>query len=124
MVGQRLVRTLCPDSRKEILLEGLIKEKIEKEIESIPMALRKEIKIPDEVYQGLPSASCPQGAKGRQGVFEILKKTPGLENIILTNPVEQEIVKEARKQGMLTMREDGLIKLLKGTIGIDDFNQL
>jgi type IV pilus assembly protein PilB len=123
-IAQRLVRTLCSDSRKEIPVLGPVKERVEKEMVDIPATIKRAIKIPEKIYQGLPSASCPQAARGRTGVFEILKRTPELENIILTNPVEAEIMKEGRRQGMLTMREEGLLKLFKGTIGFEELDKL
>jgi len=123
-IGQRLVRTLCPDSRKSIPVEGSVKERIERELADFPPEIKKAIKIPGQIYQGIPSPSCPQGAKGRAGVFEILAKTPELENIILSNPVEPEIFKEARRQRMLTMREDALLKVFAGTVGIEELNKL
>lgn len=123
-IAQRLVRTLCPDSRKEIPVAGAVKERIEKEMMDIPLEIKKNFKIPDKIYQGIPSAVCPQGAKGRIGVFEILRKTPELENIILTNPAEPEIMKEARRQNMFTIREEGLSKLFNGVIGFEEFTKL
>ena len=123
-IGQRLVRTLCPKSRKEIPIVGNIKERVDDELKEMPEPLRKEVKIPDKIYQGVPSTECPQGSKGRIGAFEVLQMTSGLENIILTNPVEPEIFKEARSQGMLTMKEDALLKVFKGTIGLEELNKL
>lgn len=123
-IAQRLVRTLCPDSRKEIPVTGAVKERIEKEMIDIPLEIKKNFKIPDKIYQGIPSAACPQGARGRIGVFEILRKTPELENIILTNPADPEIMKEARRQNMFTIREEGLLKLFNGTIGFEEFTKL
>ena len=123
-IGQRLVRTLCPDSRKSIPVTGAIKERIEKEISEMSPAMKKSVKIPADIYQGIPSSACPQGAKGRIGVFEVLERTPQLENIILSNPVEPEIFKEARRQNMLTMREDALLKVLGGVVGLEELNKL
>ena len=62
-IGQRLVRTLCPDSRKSIPVTGAIKERIEKEISEMSPAMKKSVKIPADIYQGIPSSACPQGAK-------------------------------------------------------------
>jgi len=123
-IGQRLVRTLCPDSRKSIPVIGTVKEKIEKEMLEFPDEIRANVKIPEIIYQGMPSPSCPQGAKGRTGVFEVLMESPQLENIILSNPVEPEIMKEARRQGMLSMREDALLKIFDGTVGLEELNKL
>ena len=64
------------------------------------------------------------GNRGRLGIFEILYKTSALESIILTKPSEQDILKESRKQGMITLQEDGLIKMLNGFISFDEFIKL
>ncbi len=123
-VGQRLARTLCPDSRKEIPIVGATKTLIEKELGELPENLKTELQIPSIVYEGVPSPTCPQGAKGRMAVFEVLEKTPELEEIILKNPTEPEIVRESRRQGMLTYREDTLKKIFKGIIGLEELNNV
>jgi type IV pilus assembly protein PilB len=119
-VAQRLVPTLCPDSRKAVPFKGPIREKFEKEIAEIPEATKKIIKMPAEIYQPLPSPKCPRGTMGRMGVFEVLKITKEMEQIILTNPTEPPVFKEARRQGMITMREDGIIKVLEGKVGFEE----
>ena len=121
-IGQRLVRKICKDSRKEILLEGKLKERITKDIEEIPSSIRKSIKIPSHIYQGVPSPKCPQGFKGRMGVYEIFSNSREMEKLIVTNPIEADIFKEARRQGLLTMHEDALIKLLDGEISVEEID--
>jgi type IV pilus assembly protein PilB len=61
-----------------------------------------------------------KGERGRIGVFEILKMTPQLENIIIENPNETAIIAEGRRQGMLSMRQDGMLKALIGEISIEE----
>ena len=124
VIGQRLVKKLCPDSRKEVLLEGAFKEMAQNELKNLPDEIRKKIVSSDKIYEGLSSSSCPMGSKGRIGVFEVLYRTPALERLILTKPSEQEILKEARKQGMITIKEDGLIKMLNGFISFNEFIKL
>lgn len=123
-IAQRLARTLCSESRKEIPLTNIIKERLEKQISDMSPAIKKDIIKAEKVYQGIPSSTCPRGARGRTGVFEILKKTPELENIILTTPAESEVMKEARHQGMITIREQAITKVLDGIISLDEFNKL
>lgn len=124
VIGQALVKTLCSESKNETVLEPALKELIKKEIGDMPEKARKSLAAPDKIYEGFVSPTCPRGTRGRMGVFELLYKTPELERIILTKPNEQEIMKEARNQGMLTMREDGLIKMLKGYIPFEEFIRL
>ncbi len=123
-IGQRLIKKLCPDSKKQIPFSGVVKDKIMEEIEKMPAELKKNLKIPEYLYQGIPTALCPRGSIGRVAAIEILIKTPELERIILKNPSEEEIFKEARRQGMFTMREDGILKLFDGVIGIEELNEL
>ena len=54
------------------------------------------------------------------GIFEVLSMTPELEKIILTGPSESRIQEEAKRQGMINMRQDGILKVLKGTIGLEE----
>ncbi len=123
-VAQRLIPTLCLDSKRPIPLKGALKEKFEKEMADIPEATKKLVKMPPEIYQALPSPKCPRGTSGRLAVYEVLKKTKELEQIILTNPTEPPIFKEARRQGMVTMREDGIIKVLNGVVGLEELESV
>lgn len=120
-IGQRLVRRLCSDSRKKTKILGKIKEIIAKETASMPEFAQAELKtLPTDVYQAESSASCPKGTRGRLGVFEVLSMTSELEKIILTGPSESKIQEEAKRQGMITMRQDGILKVLKGVISLEE----
>ncbi len=121
-VGQRLVRRLCEDSRKKVKITGRTREIISSEIEALPepLASRSRKDIPAEIYQAEISSSCPKGTRGRIGVFETLSMTPELERIILSGPSEAKIQEEARRQGMITMRQDGILKVLAGRIGLEE----
>ncbi len=121
-VGQRLVRKLCPDSRKPLKTTGKIKDMLAGEIDVMPDSMKAEFggKLPGEIYQALSSPTCPKGTRGRMGIFEVLSMTPELEKIILTGPSESRIQEEAKRQGMINMRQDGILKVLKGTIGLEE----
>lgn len=119
-IAQRLVPTLCQDSKKSVPLSGVLKERIQKEISSIPESTKKILKLPSEIYQPLPSPKCPRGTEGRIAVYEVMRITKELEEIILKDPTEPPIFKEARRQGMITMREDGIMKALQGIIGFEE----
>ena len=121
-IGQRLVRKLCQDSRKGVAIEGALKEMLMTDIATMPPAARKEAEtlMHGQVYQGEVSAVCPKGTRGRMGIFEVLTMTPELEKIILSKPSESDIRQEVLRQGMLSMKQDGLMKVLKGTIGFEE----
>lgn len=121
-VGQRLTRKLCPDSKKALSLSGKIKTMIMEEVDNMPDHLKERAKkeIPTEIYQSEVSSICPKGTRGRIGVFEVLTMTPELEKIILTGPSEALVEAEAKRQGMVTMRQDGIMKVMRGIIGLED----
>lgn len=121
-IGQRLVRRLCDDSKKSVKVSGKAKDIISRELESLPTSSRENLKKtpPSEIYQAEVSSACPKGTRGRIGVFEVLTMTPELEKIILTGPSEAKIMAEAQRQGMLTMRQDGIIKVTEGKIGLEE----
>ena len=125
VIGQRLVRTLCQDSKKPLPVEGKVREMLDEEISIMPAEIKKTIELPKHIYQALPSATCPKGTRGRMGVFEMLAMTPELERLILEKqPSEAHIAEEAHRQGMLTMRQDGILKVLAGTVGIEELSEV
>ena len=121
-IAQRLVRKLCPDSRKLVAMEGRIKDAILEQVNMMPEEIRKSTlaSMPENIYGPESSPTCPKGMRGRTGIFEVLAMTPQLEHIILTEPSEAGIEEEARRQGMITMRQDGVIKVLQGLIGYEE----
>lgn len=123
-ISQRLVRTLCADSRETLLIEGHLKEYLEKELKDVPEQVRKNTQFPNEIYRAKPSQVCPNGTKGRTGIFEVVEMTKNLEKIILKEPSIQNLEKEAREQGMITLREDGIMKVLAGKIGLEELSEV
>lgn len=121
-VAQRLVRRLCGDSRKAAKLEGRLADLIDDEIRMMPDAARADAALlrQGDVYEGDVSPSCPKGTRGRLGIFETLEMSPELERIILESPSESKIQAEARRQGVLTMKQDGILKVLQGTVGMKE----
>jgi type IV pilus assembly protein PilB len=123
-LGQRLLRTMCADSKKPVPLSESMRVMIEKELSDLPKAVRDTIVIPDQVYDAIPSPTCPSGTKGRTAVFEFLQMDRDLEHIILTNPVEQAVYEAARAKGMLTMRDDAVLKAFQGIIPFEEINNI
>lgn len=102
-------------------MEGRMKEIIEREIAELPAGYEDLKKNPPQkISEGVISSTCPKGSKGRIGVFEALEMTSDLEHIILNEPTELKIIGEARRQGLITMRQDGILKVAKGIIGLNE----
>ena len=115
-MAERLVRLTCPSSKKLSPMDPIIKGQIEKSLADLPEEFKKDIKIGEEYYETVPSAECPSGTRGRIAVFEMFKVDKEMQQVILKNPVGAEIYKVARKNGMMTMQEDAMLKSAEGTI--------
>lgn len=123
-IGQRLVPLLCADSREEVTVEGSVRMIIDKQFEDLADEYRREIVIPDIVYDARPTASCPSGTKGRTAVFEMLAMDRELERIILKNPNEDDIYTYARGKGYLSMKEDAMKKAFAGLVPFSEINKV
>ena len=122
-IAQRLIRTLCPFCKKKIKPSKEIRDLILKEIENLPEIIKKDVKVPSSfsIYQPVGCNKCNQeGYSGRIGVFEILSMTEELADIILKEPSEANISKEAQRQGMTTMKQDGVLKVLEGSTSMEE----
>ncbi|MCK9578484.1 GspE/PulE family protein [bacterium] len=125
-IGQRLAHRLCPFCKERVKPNKQVLKEIWKSIIDVPDDIKEYFnvpKTPDSIYiykpKGCPKCSM-KGERGRIGIFEILKMTPELENIILENPNEQLVMNEAKRQGMVSMRQDGILKALLGEISIEE----
>ncbi|MBI5470046.1 type II/IV secretion system protein [Candidatus Kaiserbacteria bacterium] len=121
-VAQRLVRTLCPGTGKEMEITASDRKAIEAQLESLPASHR--FSVPKFAYEPEPTATCPTGLRGRMAVFEVLEMSSSIEKIILKNPVESELWKAARDQGMYTIQEDAMRKAFDKKIPFSEVNTL
>ncbi len=122
-LSQRLVRTLCPFCKKKTKPKKEIEEMLLKEIDGFPAPVKKTIKIPKPIFI-YKAAGCKKcnytGYSGRIGLFEVLKMTDELGETILRQPSELRIAEEAKRQGMLTMKQDGVLKVLEGLTSVEE----
>ena len=123
-IAQRLVRTLCPDGGKPIPVEGSLKIMLEKQFDDLPAEFKKKVPFGDFVYEVMPTKDCLNGTSGRTAVMEVLAMDKDIEKVILSNATESEIAKVARAKGMLTMKEDAIIKAYQRLIPFEDVNAL
>ena len=123
-MAQRLVRTLCPGGGKKVKVEGSMEVMLKEQFSDLPAEFKDEVPPLNEVFLKEPSPDCPSGTRGRVAVFEIFDMNQDLERAILANKPEEEMFAVVRKQGMLTMKEDAIIKAAKGTIPFEEVNTL
>ncbi len=123
-VGQRLVRRLCPGAGKAVPITESLHGMLDKQFEDLPEEFRKKLPPFKSFYTANPTPDCPNGTRGRLAVFEFLRMDKELEHVVLTNPVEEEVYATARAKGMITMREDAIMKALAGEIPFEEVNTL
>ncbi len=121
-MAQRLVRTFCPGAEQETPLSASDKAAIEAQLTTLPEKYR--FPVPSTVYEAVKTPTCATGMRGRAAVFEALEMNADIERIILDNPVDSKLWAAARAQGMLTMREDAIIKAFNKQVPYSEVNNL
>ena len=120
VLAQRLVRKLCEYCKKP----SPIGVEIGKILETIYD--KSEIPtMPANIFTRGGCEECNQtGYKGRIGIYEGIKLTPEISNIIDMNPSESEIEKTSTSQGILTLKQDGILKVLAGITSLDELERV
>lgn len=125
-MAQRLVRKLCESCKKQ-------KTPSEEEIKNINLVLESmktegkdltKYDIKAEALIIFEHVGCDKcnmtGYSGRIGIFEAIKTDEAIEKIMPENPSERDIKKIAREQGILSMRQDGIVKVLRGITSLEE----
>ncbi|OHA92398.1 MAG: hypothetical protein A3J09_02530 [Candidatus Zambryskibacteria bacterium RIFCSPLOWO2_02_FULL_51_21] len=124
-IAQRLVRTLCQSCKKESLLEGADKEKVEKILSEISDKIYLEGVQKDKNWTPVGCPECNGlGYKGRIGVYEAILIDAEIEKAVIKNPSERDIREAAKPQKMLTLAQDGVIKVLKGVTSMEELSRV
>ncbi len=122
-IAQRLVRVTCPGGAKPIQ-DNAVNAMVERQFADLPEEFKKEINLNRPLTEAVPTAECTTGMRGRMGVFEVFTIDDEIENIILSEPTEPRLWEAARRKGMLTMKEDAIIKSMEGTVSFQEVNTL
>jgi type II secretory ATPase GspE/PulE/Tfp pilus assembly ATPase PilB-like protein len=125
-IAQRLIRKVCKkcSQRKKPSPQEL--KKIKKVLKGIP----KKIKVPKfgaelKIPQAKGCKNCNfTGYRGRIGIFEAILIDEEMEKFISKRPSIAVLRKEVIKKGMVTMSQDGLIKVLKGITTIEEVERV
>lgn len=118
IMAQRLVRKLCLKCRQAINPSA---EQI-KEFKKALGGLKIEIK---NIYQAKSCAECNQtGYKGRIGIFEIILVDDEMEKIIGFSPSHAQVLDFMKKKGMLTMKQDALLKVVEGITSLEEVERV
>lgn len=124
--AQRLLRRLCPECKIKTKTNSGEEAIITSAIQEMPEEYKKKL-ISDKGYvihkpnTENPCKTCGGKAyKGRMGIFEMLEMSDELERIILGELSEAAMREEAQRQGMITMFQDGILKVLKGVVSLEE----
>jgi type IV pilus assembly protein PilB len=124
-IAQRLLRKLCTNCKKEVVLQGEQKTFFDKVINSIRDKKYLVGVQTEKVFEAVGCEKCNGlGYKGRIGVYEVITKSQALDDLIINSPGEHEIKKLAADQGLIDMRQDGIIKILKGITSLDELGRV
>jgi len=121
VIAQRLVRVLCPECKKAVPLDDATAKKIKTLLDHLPDQVDKK---PYEHPTLFAPVGCPKcngiGYKGRIGIFEFLEGGPDIETTILREASEVALREVAKRQGMVSMQEDGILKAIEGITTLDE----
>ena len=126
-LAQRLVRKLCnhckkervPTAEEEKLIRGIIKNGIGAGKDFASYSIKED--TPLKIYDSVGCVECSHlGYKGRVGVFEGILTDEKIANLIVEKPSDREIKKIANTQGIFDMKEDGIIKVLRGVTSLEE----
>ncbi len=127
IIGQRLVRRLEKPKEKYFLSKAEVTEMTKKvDMDKVLKTLVEEhiveesdwSKVP--FWKPAPSKEYPDGFHSRIGIHEVLKVTPTIRDIIIKGGTSDAIEDQAKKEGMLSMIEDGIVKAVKGQTTIEE----
>ena len=115
VLAQRLVRVLCKQCRKPYTIS---RSEMHNNIPDFPM-IRNEQEV--TIYSAEGCLRCSNtGYRGRMGVYELLLVTDKIRQMTLQNRTSNEIAEVAVKEGMITLRRDGFIKVREGTTTLEE----
>ena len=110
VVAQRLARKLCTHCKRRTIVP--------------PQALAEaDIRVGAEVeaYEPVGCSRCNQsGYRGRVGIFSVMALSDHIKEMVVAQTPEADIAATARQEGMLTLREDGLVKVRAGLTSLEE----
>ncbi len=128
VIAQRLVRRLCDSGEKYFLSKAEIKAlEMKADLKRVLEVLKNERVVKDtdtfetiQFYRPKASETCPSGYSSRVSIHEVLRVTPTIKELIIKRATADEIEVQARKEGMLTLIEDGLFQAASGLTSIEE----
>jgi type IV pilus assembly protein PilB len=124
-MAQRLVGKADESATEVVPVSESVKSMIDHQFADLPDQYKSIIPPVNEMRTIKPTPECPKGIKGRVAVFEMYEMDRKLESIILKKPTDADIYDYVRKEkGMITMKEDAIIKTLQKMIPFEEIGNL
>lgn len=123
-IGQRLSRQIAEGCASKMEMNAGITEMIQDSFKDLPDEFKSKFQLDQPLYEAKPNEKYASGTKGRVPVFEVLSFSHQIQDAVLHNKGEEEIWKLARAQGMITMKEDAILKCIAGKIPFVEINEL
>jgi len=122
MIGQRLVLKLCPNCKQKAEAPPEVQKIIEKNLSTLPDDVTSKFTKPYVTYSSPGCAQCKgKGSVGRIAILEVIPMIPEISALLVSStPDLQKISGVIKGMGVLTMRQDGILKALEGTVPIED----
>lgn len=125
-IGQRLVRRLC-DSCKETYQPPIEEKTLLENILASIKSKKPDFVVPaiTELYRPVGCDKCNQtGYKGRIGIYEAMKMDEAISDLAIQNPNEKDLKKASLPQGILDMRQDGILKVIAGVTSVTEVGRM
>jgi len=126
VIAQRLVRRLCDDCKEKKAPEKIVQDIVLSEIQNLPEKIRKQLPIGENgesitIFNPKGCKKCgASGYSGRIAIVEAMEMSEALSELILQGISETKMQELAQQEGMITMRQDGIIKVLDGVTTIEE----
>jgi type IV pilus assembly protein PilB len=123
-MAQRLLRRLCSHCKKEVVVEG----EAQKNIEEVLATVEDVSLIPSDKTKMWVAVGCDKcnmtGYKGRIGVYEAIRMDEKVSQAVASGASDRDIWVAAQGQGLLTMKQDGVIKILTGMTTLEELDRV
>ena len=118
IISQRLARRLCDHCKTDYVIG---KDEEQKDLLKLRPDLAKYLSTTDKLFKANGCSKCDNtGYSGRIGIYEILKTNKEIRDVIINEPTTDSIYAAAKKQGFKLMVEDGILKLKKGVVSLEE----
>lgn len=123
-IAQRLVKRISPGAEKQIENDEAHRIMVEKQFSDLPHEFKDKLNLERPLYEAVPTPDSATGMRGRVAIYEVFSVDKEIERIIIADPTEPKLNEAARKKGMLSMRENAILKCMDGVVPFQEVNTM